>query len=63
MLTAPHPLRFFVDGQLIEYWEHPDIRFGWSAEDLQNYADREDWLFLFNAIVLTAPRPATEHAS
>ena len=63
MLTAIHSRRFFVAGQLVEYWEHPGIRFGWSPEELQDYADRGDWLSLFNAIVLTAERPATQHAS
>ena len=63
MLIGIHPRRFFVAGQLVEYWEHPDVRFGWDPEDLQDYADRKDWLSLFNAIVLTAPRPETRHAS
>jgi len=63
MLTAINSRRFFVSGQLVEYWEHPEVRFGWDPEDLQGYVDREDWLSLFNAIVLTAPRPETRHAS
>ena len=63
MLTAVHSRCFFVSGQLVEYWEDPDVRFGWDPEDLQDYVDREDWLSLFNAIILTAPRPETRHAS
>ena len=63
MQTAIDRKRMFVSGQLVEYWEHPEIAFGWSREDLQDYVDRADWILLFNAIVLTAPRPETDHGS
>jgi len=55
--------RVFVSGQLVEYWENPDLAFGWAHEDLQGYVDRGDWVLLFNAVVLTAPQPAPAHAS
>ena len=55
--------RLFLSGQLVEYWENPDLPFGWTAEELQGYLDRGNWVLLFNAVVLTAPRPAAEHAS
>ena len=63
METANQRRRVFVSGQLVEYWEHPDVAFGWTSEHLQTYADREDWVLLFNAILLTVPRPGTEHGS
>ena len=53
----------FISGQLVEYWEHPEVAFGWTREDLQAYADGEAWVLLFNAIRLTGPRPETEHGS
>jgi len=63
METATGRRRIFVSGQLVEYWEHPDIAFGWTPEDLRGYADRGDWVLLFNALLLTGPRPGTEHGS
>ena len=63
METATQRRRVFVSGQLVEYWEHPDVAFGWTYEHLQTYADREDWVLLFNAILLTGPAPGTEHGS
>jgi len=61
METPTQPRRVFVSGQLVEYWEHPDVAFGWTHEHLQTYADREDWVLLFNAILLTCTRPGTEN--
>ena len=63
METAAQRRRVFLSGQLLEYWEHPDVAFGWTHEHLQTYADRGWWVFLFNAILLTGPRPGTEHGS
>ena len=63
METAIDRKRMFVSGQLVEYWEHPEIAFGWSREHLTDYAESGDWILLFNAILLTAPRPETEHPS
>ena len=63
MEIAAQLRRVVVSGQLLEYWEHPDVAFGWTLEDLQTYADRGYWVLLFNAILLTSPRPGTEHGS
>ena len=63
MKSATSCRRVFVSGQLVEYWEHPDVAFGWTLEDLRTYADQGDWVLLFNAILLTDPRPETEHGS
>ena len=63
MRTAIPPRRFFVSGQPVEYWEHPDVPFGWSREDLDGYAKQGDWVLLFNAIFLAAPRHELHHAS
>ena len=61
MQTTIQSKRLFVSGQLVEYWEHPDVAFGWTREDLQTYADRGDWVLLFNAILLTCIHPGTEN--
>jgi hypothetical protein len=63
METPTQRRRFFVSGQLIEYWEHPDVAFGWTRDDLQAYADGGDWVLLFNAILLSGPCPRTELGS
>ena len=63
MQTVNQRKRLFLSGRLVEYWEHPDIPFGWSREDLHGYAERGNWVLLFNAILLTAPRPAIAYAS
>ena len=63
MKSAIHGKRMFVSGALVEYWENPELPFGWTDADLQGYVDRGAWVLLFNAVVLTAPRPTTEHAS
>jgi len=63
METAAQIRRVVVSGQLLEYWEHPDVAFDWTLEDLQTYADRGHWVLLFNAILLIGPRPGTEHGS
>ena len=53
----------FVAGQPLEYWEDSDIAFGWTREDIQAYADRGEWVLLFNAIFLIVPSPGIEHGS
>jgi hypothetical protein len=55
--------RIFVSGRLIEYWEHPEVSFGWTPEELQGYADGGAWVLLFNGLALTAPRRETPHPS
>jgi hypothetical protein len=49
--------RVFLSGQVVEYWENTDLPFGWTLDDLQGYVDRSQWTLLFNALVLTGPRP------
>ena len=63
MRAAIPPRRFFVSGQPVEYWEHPDVPFGWSREDLDGYMKQRDWVLLFNAIFLAAPRREMHRAS
>ena len=63
MQTPIRPGRVLVFGQQVEYWEHPDVPFGWSREDLRGYTERGDWVLLFNAIFLAAPRLDMAHAS
>jgi hypothetical protein len=63
MRTVVQRRRMFVAGQLVEYWEHPEVSFGWSPDELQDYADRRDWVPLFNGLALTAPWPDTPYPS
>src|SRR5436189_12175 len=35
MTSAIHGRRTFVSGQLVEYWENPELSFGWSAAGLR----------------------------
>jgi len=55
--------RMFVAGQLVELWEDPEMGFGWGREDLERYADREEWVLLFNAMMLSVPCPEIGPAS
>ena len=55
--------RIFVSGQLLELWEHPEVSFGLTQEHLDSYVARGAWVLLFNAVVLTAARPAPAYES
>ena len=55
--------RLFVSGQLVELWENPDMTFGWDREDLERYAEREEWVLLFNAMMLSVRYPEFGSAS
>lgn len=46
--------RFYLSGQAVELWEDELLPFGWTQDDLQEYADRGKWELLFNALVLNA---------
>ncbi len=48
------PRRFYLDGKSIEYWEDPNLPFRCTADELQGYATRGDWVLLFNALTLLA---------
>jgi len=58
-----HTMRVYVAGQLVEFWEDPDRPFGCAAADLRSYVGRKAWVTLFNAVVLTAGRSASELGS
>jgi hypothetical protein len=56
----PATTRAYVAGQLIEFWEDPDRPFGCGEADLRRYVARRAWVTLFNAVVLTVGRPASQ---
>jgi hypothetical protein len=58
-----HTMSAYVAGQLVEFWEDPDRPFGCAAADLRSYVARKAWVTLFNAVVLTAGRSASELGS
>jgi hypothetical protein len=41
-----------VAGELVEYWENPDVSFHCSREGVQGYIDRGEWELVFNALTL-----------
>jgi hypothetical protein len=47
-----------VAGELVEYWENPDVSFRCSREGLQAYIDQGEWELVFNALALLANPPA-----
>jgi hypothetical protein len=63
MKSAIRTKRVFLSGQLVEYWENADLPFGWARDDLQAYLDRGQWILLFNAVALNAPRQGAGHGS
>jgi hypothetical protein len=44
--------QIYVAGEPVEFWEHPDLTFGWTSDDLERYALDGDWVLLFNAMML-----------
>ncbi|HEY8516731.1 MAG TPA: hypothetical protein VIS07_14580 [Candidatus Binatia bacterium] len=54
MQIASTRQRFYVAGQQIELWEHPDLPFGCALNDLEAYCLNARWELLFNAMVLAA---------
>ncbi len=46
--------KFFVEGRQVDFWEDPNIPFAWNRDDLEEYAMREEWVKLFNAIMLAS---------
>jgi hypothetical protein len=44
--------RVLVSGKTYELWENPDAPFSCSTDALTRYAERGDWVSLFNALVL-----------
>ena len=40
------------DDDAAELWEDPDLPFGCEPHDLERYAERRDWVMLFNAIMV-----------
>ena len=55
--------RIFISGQLVELWEDTDVAFGCAPADLQRYADGEQWVLLFNAMMLNVPGKDLEWGS
>ena len=55
--------RMFISGQLVELWEDPEVAFGCARADLQRYVDRDEWVLLFNAMMLNAPDTELERGS
>ena len=45
---------FYVSGQAVELWENAEKPFGWTRDDLEDYAARGEWELLFNALVLNS---------
>jgi hypothetical protein len=52
--TSEERKYYFVSGQPVELWENSEVPFGWSEDELAQYADTESWESLFNALILAA---------
>jgi len=63
MTSAIPRRRVLLAGKLVDLWEHPELAFGWTDDDIQRFIDRGDWISLFNAVALLAPRPHPAHGS
>jgi hypothetical protein len=46
--------RVYISGEQVEIWENPDLPFRCTQEEINGYAEQEDWVLLFNALVLSA---------
>lgn len=53
---------YYVSGQPVELWENAEIPFGWSEDQLEEYATSGDWESLFNALVLSATLEHSQEA-
>lgn len=62
-MNATYTHHLHLSGRLIEFWEDPDHPFGCAQADLQDYLDRQAWVLLFNALVLTARAQSSEPGS
>ena len=54
--------KVMIEGEPFEVWENPEVPFGNDREDLDAYAQRGQWEFLWNALVLAAESEAGEFA-
>ncbi len=44
--------RVMIRGQAVELWESPDTTFDATGRDLARYAESEDWVAVFNVLML-----------
>ncbi len=51
-MNATAGRRIVVSGQLVELWENPDVPFSCSREALARYVAADDWVSVFNALML-----------
>ena len=49
--------RVYISGEQVEIWENPDLPFRCTQEEIDGYAEQEDWVLLFNALVLSSAVP------
>jgi hypothetical protein len=44
----------YISGEQVEIWENPALPFRCTQEEINGYAEHEEWVLLFNALVLSA---------
>ncbi len=54
MHTETRPRRIWVEGHPIDVWEHPRLSFSWTLSAIRGYVRSEQWVSVFNALVLLA---------
>jgi hypothetical protein len=47
----------YISGEQVEIWENPALPFRCTQEEINGYAEHEEWVLLFNALVLSAGAP------
>jgi len=54
--------KVIIEGEPFEVWENPEVPFGNDRQDLDTYAQRGQWEFLWNALILAADNESAEAA-
>src|SRR5690242_4392906 len=49
-----NPRRVYISGEQVEIWENPVLPFRCTQEEINGYAEHENWVLLFNALVLSS---------
>lgn len=54
--------KVMIEGEPFEVWENPEVPFGNDPQDIDAYAQKGQWEYLWNALVLAADAAAVEMA-
>jgi hypothetical protein len=57
METQLNSRSVYISGEQVEIWENPALPFRCTQEEINGYAEQEEWVLLYNALVLSAAVP------